>query len=76
MGFDLMIMELTLNYKETWLYVLGYKPPEIKNSVFENAFQFLCDVILNESSNIVLLGDYNCNLLEENSLAHTCDTYD
>ena len=76
MGFELMIIELTFNYKEKWLYVLGYKPPEIKNSVFENAFQFLCDVILNESSNIVLLGDYNCNLLEENSLAHTCDTYD
>ena len=31
---------------------------------------------MNESSNIVLLGDYNYNLLEENSLAHTCDTYD
>ena len=60
MGFELMIIELTLNYKEKWLYVLGYKSPEMKNSVFGNAFQFLCDVILNESSNIVLLGDYNC----------------
>ena len=76
MGFELIIMELTLNHKEKWLYALGYKPPEITNSVFENAFQFLCDVMMNESSNIVLLGDYNYNLLEENSLAHTCDTYD
>ena len=65
MGFELIIMELTLNHKEKWLYALGYKPPEIKNSVFENAFQFLCDVMMNESSNIVLLGDYNYNLLEE-----------
>ena len=57
-----------VNHKEKWLYVLGYKPPDIKKSVFENAFQLLCDVIMNESSNIVLLGDYNCNLLEENFL--------
>ena len=64
-----------VNHKEKWLYALGYKPPEIKKSVFDNAFQFLCDVMLNESSNIVLLGDYNCNL-EENSLSHSCDTYE
>ena len=70
-GFELIIMELTLNNKEKWLYELGYKPPEIKNPVFENAFEFLCDVIMNESSNIVLLGDYNYNYL-----AHTCDIYD
>ena len=31
--------------------------------------------MMNESSNIVLSGDYNFNLLEENSLAHTCDAY-
>ena len=31
---------------------------------------------MNESSNIVLLGDYNYNLLEKNSLPHTCYTYD
>ena len=54
----------------------GLQTPEIRNSVFENAFQFLCDVMMNKSYNIVLLGDYNYNLLEENSLAHTCDTFD
>ena len=31
---------------------------------------------MSESSTIVLLGDYNCNLLEENYLAYTSDTYD
>ena len=76
MGFELIIMGLTLNHKEKWLYALGYKPPEIKNSVFQNAFQFLCDAVMNESSNIVLSGDYDYNLLEKNSIAHTCDTYD
>ena len=74
--FKLIITELMVNHKEKWLYMLGYKPPDIKKSVFENAFQLLCDIIMNESSNIVLLGGYNCNLLEENSLVHTCETYD
>ena len=54
----------------------GLWTPEIKNSVSGNAFQFLYHVILNESSYIGLFGDYNCNLLKENSLSHTCDTYD
>ena len=62
-----------VNHKEKWFYELGYKPPDIKKSVFENAFQLLCDVIMNESSKIVLLGEY---LLEENSLVHTYETYD
>ena len=65
-----------VNYKEKWLYVLGYKPPDIKKSVFENAFQLLRDVIMNETSKIVLLGDYDFNLLEENSIVPTCETYD
>ena len=69
--FKLIITELMVNHKEKWLYMLGYKPPDIKKSVFENAFQLLCDIIMNESSNIVLLEGYNCNLLEENSLVCT-----
>ena len=75
LGFKIIIMEITVNHIEKWLYALGYKPAEIKNSVFDNVFQLLCDVMMNESSNIVLLGDCNCNLLKENSLAHICDTY-
>ena len=34
MGFELIIMELTPNHKEKWLYALGYKPPEIKKLRF------------------------------------------
>ena len=38
LGLELVIMELMVNHKDKWLYVLGYKPPDIKKSVFENAF--------------------------------------
>ena len=51
LGLELIIMELMVNHKEKWLYVLGYKPPDIKKSVFENAFQLLCDVIMNTGGN-------------------------
>ena len=54
MGFEIISMELTLNHKGKWLYALGYKRQEIKNSVFEKAFHFLCYIIMNESSNLVL----------------------
>ena len=53
MGFEIIIMEMMVNHKEKWLYALGYKPPEIKKSVFDNVFQLFCDVLMNESSNIV-----------------------
>ena len=68
MRFELIIMEMSPNFKEKWLYALGYKPHRNK----ESRFFF----ILNERSNIVSLGDYNCNLLEENFLAHMYDAYE
>jgi len=66
-GFESLIIEVMMGEKEKWIYVLGYKPPNITKSVFENAFSFMCDVVINETSNLIVLGDYNHNLLEENS---------
>ena len=65
-GLEIIILEVMLNKKERWIYVLGYKPPSIADSVFKNAFDLLCDVVLSESQNVVLLGDYNCDFLVDN----------
>ena len=33
-----------------------------------NAFNIVCDELLNESQNIMILGDYNYDFLKENDL--------
>ena len=60
-GLEIIIIEATLRIKERWIYVVGYKPPGIPEMAFYDVFSTLCDLILQESQNIVILGDYNCD---------------
>ena len=64
-GLEIVVLEIFLNSKERWLYVLGYKPPNI-----------LCDKLLNESQNIVILGDHDYDSLKENGLSNACVSFD
>ena len=75
-GLEIIILEVMLNKKERWIYVLGSKPPSIADSVFKNTFDLLCDDVLGESQNIVLLGDYNCDFRVDNTLHDICNSYD
>ena len=65
-----------MNAKERWIYVMGYKPPNVTSSVFIDAFSLMCDVILKESNNVIVLGDYNCNFMSENALKDPCTSFD
>ena len=60
-GLEIIIMEVTMRRKDGWIYVVGYKPPGIKDLAFYDIFSTLCDLILPECQNIVILGDYNCD---------------
>ena len=62
--------------KERWIYVVGYKPPGIKDMTFYDVFSTLCDLILQESTNIVILGDYNCDFMADGPLEDICETFD
>ena len=35
-----------------------------------------CDLILKESNNVIVLGDYNCNFMSENALKDLCTSFD
>ena len=37
-GLELVIIETTMNNKERWIYVVGYKPPNVKSSVFIDTY--------------------------------------
>ena len=62
--------------KERWVYVMGYKPPNIKTSLFVNAFSLMCDLILKESNNVIILGDHNCYFMYDNELTDLCISFD
>ena len=59
-----------------WIYVVGYKPPGIKDMAFYDFFSTLCDLILQGSQNIVILGDYNCDFMTDNPLKDICENFD
>ena len=45
-GLEIMMIEMTMNNKERWIYVVGYKPPNVKGPIFIDAFSLMCDLIL------------------------------
>ena len=65
-----------MNNKERWIYVMCYKPPNVKGSVFIDAFSLLCDLILKESNNVIILGDNNYDFMTDNVLRDLCIFYD
>ena len=75
-GLEIMIIETTMNNKERWIYVVAYKPPNVKGSVFIDAFSLMCDLILKESNNVIILGDYNYDFMTDNLLKDLCISYD
>ena len=75
-GLQIMIIETVMNNKERSIYVMGYKPPDVRRSVFIDAFSLMCDLILKESNNVIVLGDYNCNFMSDNALKDICISFD
>ena len=75
-GLEIIIIVATVRTKERWIYVVGYKPPGIKDMTFYDVFSTLCDLILQESTNIVILGDNNCDFMADSPLKDMCKTFD
>ena len=75
-GLEIIIIETTLREKERWIYIVGYKPPGIKDTAVYDVLSTMCDLILQESENVVILGDYNCDFMVDNPLKDICETFD
>ena len=63
-GLEIIILECIFRKHEKWTVIAGYKPPAVTNVDFCNAFASLCETTLRYFENEVILGDYNCNILE------------
>ena len=75
-GLEIIIIEATLRRKERWIYIVGYKPPGVKYTAFYDVFSTMYDLILQESQNIVILGDYNRDFMADNPMKDICETFD
>ena len=52
-----------------------YKPPNVKDHIFEDTFCKLLDKIFSVSPNVILTGDLNFNMNHENALKSICNVY-
>ena len=71
-----IIIELWLK-KQRWFVVSIYKPPSVKNSIFIEELGLVCEQLLRDSSNLVLIGDMNIDMKQtvNNQLLSFCDNY-
>ena len=71
-----IVIEVRLG-KEKWFFVSMYRPPSSCENVFITSLIQLCDKLLVETNNLVVLGDLNINMMASgNSLSNFCDLYD
>ena len=75
-AFEIIILEVQLYKKEKWLICSCYKPPSIKDSVFERSFSELLNSLQIESPHILIIGDINFDMRKDNTLSNLCNTYD
>ena len=72
---EIIIMEIIKYPKERWIYVMCYRL-DIKTSLLSNTFSLLYDLILKESNDVIVLGDYNCNFMSDNELKDLYISFD
>ena len=75
-GLEIIIIEATLRKKERLIYIKGHKPPGNKDTAFYDVFSTMCTLIIQESENNVILGDYNCDFMVYKRLKNICETFD
>ena len=75
-GFEFIILEVQLYKKEKRLICSCYKPPCIKDSVFERSFSELLNSLQIESSHILIIRDIDFDMSEENTLSNICSMCD
>ena len=75
-AFELVVLEVQFYKKEKWFICSCYKPPCIKDSVFERSFSELLNSLQIETPHILIIGDINFDMNKENTLSNLCNTYD
>ena len=73
-GLEGMVIECTLSQSK-WLVISLYKPPAMCDSNFESVFSVLVEHLLDNTTNVIILGDMNFDMNKDNKLKYLCNIY-
>jgi len=72
---QLLILECIIR-KHKWLIITCYKLPSIKHEHFVECMDKVCTNAMNESNDIIIMGDFNVNMMIDNVITQQiCDVY-
>ena len=73
---DIECVSVEITCNETKLMVLGmYKNPKMNPNVFKVYFEKSCEEVLEKYENVIIIGDLNFNMLQDNVLSQMCPPY-
>jgi hypothetical protein len=73
-GLEGIILEMNVS-KKKWLLSGLYKPPSVKDHIFEDTFCKVIDTLFHETKNVICTGDLNFNMKKKNTLKDICNIY-
>ena len=65
---EIMWLEIKLNKSKPWLVGVVYRPPSSYSEFFQR-LEINLERVLDSSRNVVILGDFNCNMICQNPLS-------
>ena len=72
-GVEVLIVECTIKTHEKWIIIAGYKPPSIPVTTFRHSFEILCDTVLRETENCIIMADFNVNFTLNSAFKRLCE---
>ena len=70
---EIECLSIELCYNETKILIVGmYKNPKMKHNVFKQFFEKTCEEIHENFEHVIIIGDLNCNMLQNNVLSQMC----
>ena len=73
---DIECFSVEINCKETKLMIIGmYKNPKMNPNSFKVYFEKMNEVVFENYENVVIIGDLNFNMLQDNVLSQMCPLY-
>ena len=69
-------MSIEISCNETKILLLGmYKNPKMKPTAFKQFFEKKCEEVLEKYEHVIIIGDLNFNMLQNNMLSQICPTF-
>jgi hypothetical protein len=73
---EIEYVSIELNLEDSKMLILAmYKNPKMNPNKFKNVFEKLCEDVLEKYEHVIIIGDLNFNMLQNNVLSQLCPTF-